>query len=135
MKKRKRVGLFCLFSILILVLSLRTIAAEPYYHPYAHNANVPEHPELKPVGNLKTETFTGVETYKYEIGVPKGTNNLTPLVVLSYNSHLTYSKPTFLGTGWVLSSYDYIQRNTNYSFASTGDDYFAINSFSNFSTM
>lgn len=36
---------------------------------------------------FQTDLFTGAATYSYPIKVPKGTNDLTPQVSLSYNSH------------------------------------------------
>jgi len=61
-------------------------------------------------GVYNTDLFTGSGTYSYTIPVPKGTNDLTPDVSISYDSSSTNNPSAFVGEGWDLSR-DYVERD------------------------
>lgn len=79
------------------------------------------------IGKYQTDLFTGNASYSYPIKVPKGTNDLTPEVSLSYNNSAAYSFSSIVGTGWNINT-DYIERDVNYTpgNSSTGDDKFKL---------
>src|SRR6266700_4833588 len=61
----------------------------------------------------QTDLFTGGATYSYPIKLPKGTDNLTPDISLSYDNQGAYSLPMHAGIGWEVNR-DYIQRDVNF---------------------
>jgi YD repeat-containing protein len=73
----------------------------------------------------QTDRFTGAATYSYPIKVPKGTNNLTPDVSLSYDNQAVHALPMHAGIGWQVDR-DYIQRDVNYTPSNTSDDKFKL---------
>ena len=93
--------------------------------PYVHDAKIPKHEKINPVGDFLVNQFTGSSSYIYPIETPKGTNGLTPKINLLYNSHSTQSRPTELGTGWYLTR-NYIQRDVNWTFNNISDDIFKL---------
>lgn len=72
-----------------------------------------------------TDLFSGSSTYDYPIKVPKGTDDLTPEVSLSYNSSGTHDVTSRFGMGWDVNR-DYIQRDVNYTPSSTSDDKYRL---------
>lgn len=72
-----------------------------------------------------TDLFTGSATYSYDIKVPKGTDDLTPNVALSYNSSGVRDFNQRTGIGWQLNQ-DFIERDVNYTPGSTSDDKFKL---------
>lgn len=73
----------------------------------------------------ETDLFTGSAVYSYPIKVPKGTNDLTPAVSLTYNSLGARDLSISAGIGWQLNR-DYIERDVNFTPANTGDDKFKL---------
>src|SRR2546421_5896191 len=69
----------------------------------------------------QTDLFTGSSSYSYPIKVPKGTNDLTPDVSLSYNNQGYHDPSMYTGAGWQLNR-DYVQRDINYTPSDTSDD-------------
>ncbi|MES2416149.1 MAG: RHS repeat-associated core domain-containing protein [Patescibacteria group bacterium] len=65
-------------------------------------------PQNKSIVHPEVDQTTGALNYGYKIELPKGINNLTPSVVLRYNSQNT-SNDSILGYGWNISI-PYIQR-------------------------
>src|SRR5260221_13022720 len=74
---------------------------------------------------FNTDLFTGSATNSYPIKVPKGTDNLTPDVSLSYDNLGAHSLPMHAGIGWEVNR-DYIQRDVNYTPSSTSDDKYKL---------
>lgn len=74
---------------------------------------------------FSTDLFTGTATYTYPIKLPKGTNDLTPEVIFSYNSAGVHDLKTYAGIGWQLNM-DYVERDINYTAGSTSDDKFRL---------
>ncbi len=73
----------------------------------------------------QTDLYTGAATYSYPLKVPKGTNNLTPDVSLSYDNQSAHALPMYAGSGWQVDR-DYIQRDANYTPADATDDKFKL---------
>src|SRR2546422_4706220 len=73
----------------------------------------------------QTDLFTGAATYSYPIKVPKGTDNLTPDVSLSYDNQSSHNLPMHAGIGWEVNR-DYIQRDVNFTPSDTSDDKFKL---------
>lgn len=73
----------------------------------------------------QTDLFSGSAEYFYPIKVPKGTNDLTPEISLSYSSAGARDMTQRYGAGWQLSQ-DYVERDANYSPTNTGDDKFRL---------
>jgi hypothetical protein len=65
-------------------------------------------PKNNPVFHPEVDQTTGALNYNYNIVLPKGVNNLTPSVVLRYNSQNT-NNDSEIGYGWNISI-PYIQR-------------------------
>lgn len=74
---------------------------------------------------FQTDLFSGSANYSFPLNVPKGTNDLTPEVTLSYSSSGVQDLKTYLGIGWQLNM-DYIERDINYSPGNTSDDSFKL---------
>jgi hypothetical protein len=72
-----------------------------------------------------TDVFTGSANYTYPFSVPKGTNDLTPDVSLSYNSAGAKDLLQQYGAGWQLS-HDYIERDVNFTPTNLSDDKFKL---------
>ncbi len=109
---------FILLPFIILFLTLVSVGA-------ALAAGLQAVPVPKstfdPRGKYMTDLFTGSGSYSYQIAVPKGTDDLTPDVALSYNSSSAFAPSAIAGMGWELSR-DYIELDVNYSPTNTGDD-------------
>jgi len=73
----------------------------------------------------QTDLFTGSATYSYPVQVPKGTNDLTPDVSLSYSSSGVHDLSAHIGAGWEVSR-DYVQRDVNFTPSDTSDDKFKL---------
>src|SRR5688572_17355957 len=80
---------------------------------------------LGQVDRFETDLFSGSAVYSYPINVPKGTNDLTPEVSLSYNSQGAKEFSMYTGAGWQLS-HDFIERDINFTPANTADDKFRL---------
>lgn len=65
-------------------------------------------PKNNPVFHPEVDQMTGALNYNYTIQTPKGINNLTPSLVLRYNSQNT-NNDSIIGYGWNISI-PYIQR-------------------------
>jgi|GEM_PF-2245152 len=76
-------------------------------------------------GKYDTDLFSGSATYSYPIKVPKGTNDLTPNVSLSYTTAAAQSFFSSIGAGWQVDQ-DYIQRDVHFTPGNTGDDIFKL---------
>src|SRR5712691_11576634 len=63
---------------------------------------------------FQTDLFTGSSTYSYPVKVPKGTDNLTPDVTLSYDNQGAHGLQMHAGIGWEVNR-EYIQRDVNYT--------------------
>ncbi|HZE86742.1 MAG TPA: PA14 domain-containing protein [Methylomirabilota bacterium] len=74
---------------------------------------------------FSTDLFTGTATYSYEIKVPKGTDDLTPNIGLSYNSAGARDFYQRVGTGWQLTQ-NYVERDVNFTPGDTNDDKFKL---------
>jgi len=72
-----------------------------------------------------TDLFSGSATYEYPIKVPKGTNDLTPEISLSYNSAGVRDPNMRNGIGWQLTQ-NYIERDVNFTPTNTGDDKYKL---------
>ncbi len=118
--------LFGIFYIFIAIFLLQLVSATgEEYKPYLHKPNVGEYPKLEMYGTYKTELFPGSATYSYNLVVPKGINDFSPEISITYNSQSAFSNPSIIGAGWTISS-DYIFRNINYTINNTNDDYFIL---------
>lgn len=95
------------FSLLLFLGSVSSASA-------AMQAIPQKNPPQQPRDKFQTDLFTGAATYNYPINVPKGTNDLTPEVSLSYNNHGVHDTTMQNGLGWQLER-DYIQRDVNYT--------------------
>ncbi|MFC1715686.1 toxin TcdB middle/N-terminal domain-containing protein [Candidatus Poribacteria bacterium] len=104
---------------------LPAVIADDAYKPYLHKATVPEHPKLKLYGSYTTNLFPGAATYSYSFEVPKGTNGLSPVLAITYNSQSIKQRPGILGAGWSLTS-NYIYRDVNSTPANSSDDEFKL---------
>jgi len=118
-------------SILVIFFFLLAFAPFVYgdgldeYKPYLHKSTVPEHPKLKLQGNYQTNIFPGAGTYTFPIELPKGTNDLSPKLSISYNSQRAKQRPGILGAGWELTQ-NYIYRHVNHSLSDDSDDYYVL---------
>jgi YD repeat-containing protein len=87
------------------------------------------HPVAKPPMNQRdkhsTDLFTGSANYSYPISVPKGTNDLTPEVFLSYSSAGVRDLAQSSGAGWQVSR-NYIERDVNNTPTNTNDDKYKL---------
>jgi len=83
------------------------------------------HAPVTPSGLYQTDLFTGSASYSYPIKIPKGTNDLTPDVSLSYNSGAARDIVQRFGSGWQLNQ-DYIERDVNFTPSVTSDDKFVL---------
>jgi YD repeat-containing protein len=116
----------CYSIIFVLFLfNIYFVRATDSYRPYLHDPKVPEHKTLNLMGKYDTNIFSGAATYKLPIDVPPGTNKLAPQISIVYNSHSTFNRPSFLGTGWDLSQ-NYILRNIEHSSQTRRDDTFEL---------
>src|SRR5918992_1483402 len=106
--------LFLLFFLTHVPTALAVLRAEPV-------AKTPAFLRDK----FATDLFTGGAVYSYPITVPKGTNDLTPDVSLTYNSLGSRDFATVVGTGWQLPM-DYIERDVNFTPNNTSDDKFKL---------
>ncbi|WP_167881824.1 RHS repeat-associated core domain-containing protein [Leptospira bouyouniensis] len=75
-------------------------------------------PQLLPEVEVNS---AGLPTISYPIFVPKGTGNLTPEIILTYNPKSTGS---IVGDGWQLSGIDTIRRDSSFGIRRTADDSF-----------
>jgi virulence plasmid B protein len=116
MKNRIAASLF--LSLLFFVTPFAHAFAALESHPTARSPR-----ELR--GRFDTDLFTGGAVYSYPVTVPKGTDDLTPAVSLSYNSLGARDFNTYAGIGWQLSR-DYIERDVNFTPTNTGDDKFKL---------
>ena len=91
-------------SLLLFLTSVSPALAALQSHPAARSP-------LFLHDRFDTDLFTGGAVYTYPINVPKGTNNLTPVVSLNYNSLGARDFNTYAGMGWQLTR-DYIERET-----------------------
>ncbi len=73
----------------------------------------------------QTDLYTGGASYTYKINVPKGTDDLTPDVSLSYNSLGSKDLNQRNGNGWTLDQ-DYVERDANNTPGELGDDKFKL---------
>ncbi len=74
---------------------------------------------------FQADLFTGSSTYSYPIKVPKGTDDQTPAVSLSYNNQGNHDPSMFAGVGWQVDR-DFIQRDVNYTPGDTSDDKYKL---------
>ncbi|MEK7570663.1 MAG: SpvB/TcaC N-terminal domain-containing protein [Patescibacteria group bacterium] len=113
-----------LTALIVLVLGFFSFSIAPVFAIEA--IPIPRSP-YSFVGAYQTDLFTGSGNYNYPLKVPKGVNDLTPEVNLSYNSSSGYSFSSFVGNGWQINR-DYIERDVNFTPAnsSTGDDKFKL---------
>lgn len=74
---------------------------------------------------FQTDLFTGAATYSYPIKVPKGTNDLTPNIGLSYNNMGVRDNISSPGIGWQVNR-DFIERDVNFTPGDTSDDKFKL---------
>src|SRR5581483_7611084 len=109
-------------QLLIILLIVTILFFRNYSHSYAalSSQSVPTSP-LNQRDKYQTNLFSGSAEYSYSVPVPKGTNNLTPDVSLSYDHQSTHSLPMYLGNGWEVNT-DYISRDVNFTPGNTGDD-------------
>ncbi|HSW87828.1 MAG TPA: FG-GAP-like repeat-containing protein [Candidatus Saccharimonadales bacterium] len=105
------------FLVIFISSSLSAFAALdplPAYHtPYNYQEK------------YTTDLFSGSASYAYPIKVPKGTNDLTPDISLSYSSGNARGFVQRFGMGWELSQ-DYVERDVNYTPNDTSDDKFKL---------
>ncbi|MBS3075847.1 hypothetical protein J4429_05310 [Candidatus Pacearchaeota archaeon] len=124
-KKISTFGFYILF--LIIIIPLVTAVDNPpdaFFNPSKDNSIVKSISNLNPSKEFAVSLFTGAVTYNFPIEVPKGTNDLTPLVSINYNSQAD-NKPGIFGTSWALTE-NYIQRIINYTRNTTYDDEFKL---------
>ncbi len=96
-----------------------------YFETYLDSSYVTKSIDALAGGKAVPSSQTGAFTYSYPIVAPPGTNGLSPLVSLTYNSQSANSMPRHLGQGWSLSE-NYIERDVNYTFSDHSDDEFAL---------
>ena len=99
-----------------IVFCLCSLPAAVSHNCFPYPRTIPQsHPAARSPLFLRdrfdTDLFTGGAVYTYPINVPKGTNNLTPVVSLNYNSLGARDFNTYAGMGWQLTR-DYIERET-----------------------
>jgi len=111
--------------VILFLVVIQTVYSADDYKPYLHKASIPKSPKIRLFGQYATSLFPGAATYSYQIEVPKGTNNLQPSLVLSYNSQAMKQRPGIVGAGWSLSQ-DYIYRDVNGTLNTTADDNFIL---------
>lgn len=87
-------------------------------------ADIPNSP-IEQKGVFQTSLYTGSAAYSYPVDVPPGTNDLTPTVALSYNSHAAGGRAGWVGLGWDLTQ-SYIQRDVNHTPNNLNDDEFNL---------
>lgn len=116
---------YCLFAF---QLTLSNFSHSAGIEPYTRLTTVkaPDSPLPNTWGIYKTDEYTGSFTYQYPISIPAGVNDLAPTIDINYNSHLAMSMPGWIGAGWELSSYSYIQRDINHTRKDTSDDKFQL---------
>ncbi len=73
----------------------------------------------------QTDLFTGSAVYSYPINVPKGTNDMTPEVSLTYSSAGARDLMQRAGAGWKLNQ-DFVERDVNFTPNNTVDDKFKL---------
>jgi YD repeat-containing protein len=76
-------------------------------------------------GFFQTSMFTGSASYVYPLTLPKGTNGLTPEVLLSYDSGSANGRAGIVGLGWDLGL-SYVERDVNYTPDNLNDDKFIL---------
>lgn len=121
----KKRGVLILLVLTFFIFLIPFSIAEENYKPYLHKPIVPHNPGLNLQGSFQTSLWTGGATYSYPLDVPKGRNNLQPILSLNYNSHQSTQRSSIIGSGWTLSK-NYILRNVNYSFSDSSDDSFIL---------
>lgn len=107
-----------LSSFLILLGFTSSIYAEISAEPARHMSSSSR--DL-----YQTDIFTGSATYSYPLKVPKGTDDLTPDISLSYYSGAAHDVSAYTGMGWALNQ-DYIERDINYTVDSSSDDKYKL---------
>ncbi len=123
MPKKVRLWLTKIIAILVIFLTI------------THNSSQLVQAALNPInppnllnnswGRYQTDLFSGSSSYSYPIKVPKGTNDLTPNISLSYSSGAARDPNTNSGMGWEINR-DYIERDTNFSPGNTADDKYKL---------
>src|SRR6266581_9526798 len=110
------------FKILTILLALIVLSASSATFVFAALQSYA--PAVAPY-NLRdrfdTDLFTGSATYSYDIKVPKGTDDLTPNLSMSYSSAGSKDVVQRVGAGWQLNQ-DYIERDANFTLSDTSDD-------------
>ncbi len=114
--------LFNLFTISIVIAT--DVIPTAFYNPSKDNPSPGNVGDLSFNKDFLVSLSTGATTYSYPIEVPKGTNGLTPLLLINYNSRGD-NKPGILGTSWTLTE-NYIQRTINYTRNNVDDDRFEL---------
>jgi len=107
-----------LFTLILFLVAFAPASAALRAEPVTRSP-------LGQVDRYDTDLFTGGVVYSYPINIPKGTNDLTPEVSLSYNSHGARDLSKFTGAGWKLSQ-DFIERDINFSPTNLSDDKYRL---------
>ena len=125
--KRLRISIYLIIFILIFI-SKSSSAVDPppdaFYRQSKDSPAISDIENIAPQNSFAVSLFTGAASYSYPIEVPKGTNDLQPLLTISYN-HESTQKPGIIGTAWSLTE-SYIQRDISYSRNDTSDDKFKL---------
>src|SRR6266567_8355784 len=103
--KNKRLRIFSFSVFISLILLLRS--NYPVFATPLEPVPVAQSP-FGQADRYRTDLFSGSATYNYPIKVPKGTNDLTPDVTLSYNSMGARDYTQRVGSGWQVNQ-DYIE--------------------------
>ena len=90
---------FTLTILILLILGLKLISAQPASLTYVRQGVTPEKPEsLEIKGAVGVDLFTGAANYRYNLDIPPGTNGLKPEISLSYTSQSLENNN--LGSSW-----------------------------------
>lgn len=114
---KKKLPIIIVIISLLLYFPISTLFAALKSSPVA----------VAPITNsdFNTDLFTGSASYSYPISVPKGTNGLTPEILLSYNSSSAKDGSQRTGIGWDIT-HDFIERDVNYTPTILNDDKFKL---------
>ncbi|MDM8537115.1 toxin TcdB middle/N-terminal domain-containing protein [Desulfobacterales bacterium HSG17] len=81
----------------------------------------PDSPYKNTWSAFQTDLFSGSFGYQYNIEVPPGTNDLTPEITFSHNSHSSRGKAGWVGAGFDIPL-SFVQRDIEYTRKDTTDD-------------